>query len=348
MSNYTKATNFTAKDSLPSGNSGKIVKGAEIDTEFTAIASAISSKADSNSPTLTGTPVAPTAAAGTNTTQIATTAFVQNISGGLINNTPIGSTTPATGAFTTVSLQGTSTASAVTNYTNLGGLTINGSLASDGVVGIGATSGGGGGVGIGFGRGGAFDTYLSFYTNSAGNNTVGAMREVARFKDTAALELLSTSSQEGGQLDLQGGSSYSTFSKSIDVYQQDLRFIGSGNWTTQILSTTGTANLNVQGTVSASNLGLGMQGQTWNDVTGSRANGGTYTNSLSYPIAVSAYGTCGSTAAGRGYVDGVQIAFFQAQWNGCGGYGGVFFIVPPGSTYSVSLSNSLDKWYELR
>ena len=77
MSNYTKATNFAAKDSLPSGNAGKIIKGTEIDTEFNAIAAAISSKADSNSPTLTGTPLSPTATAGTNTTQIATTAFVQ-------------------------------------------------------------------------------------------------------------------------------------------------------------------------------------------------------------------------------------------------------------------------------
>ena len=77
MSNYTKATNFTAKDTLPTGNSGKIVKGTEIDTELTAIASAISSKADLNSPALTGTPTAPTAAATTNTTQVATTAFVR-------------------------------------------------------------------------------------------------------------------------------------------------------------------------------------------------------------------------------------------------------------------------------
>lgn len=79
MSNYIKATNFTAKDILPSGYSGKIIKGTEIDTEFTAIASAISSKADSNSPTLTGTPTAPTADQDTNLvgdTQIATTAFV--------------------------------------------------------------------------------------------------------------------------------------------------------------------------------------------------------------------------------------------------------------------------------
>ena len=76
MANYTKATNFTAKDGLPTGNSGKIVKGTEIDTELTAIASAISSKADLNSPALTGTPTAPTASSATNTTQIATTAFV--------------------------------------------------------------------------------------------------------------------------------------------------------------------------------------------------------------------------------------------------------------------------------
>jgi hypothetical protein len=76
MANYVKATNFTAKDSLPSGNSGKIIKGAEIDTEFTAIASAVSSKADINSPSFTGTPVGPTATAGTSTTQLATTSFV--------------------------------------------------------------------------------------------------------------------------------------------------------------------------------------------------------------------------------------------------------------------------------
>jgi hypothetical protein len=76
LAQYIKATNFTAKDALPSGNAGKIIKGTEIDVEYTAIATAIASKADTNSPTFTGTPLAPTAAAGTNNTQIATTAFV--------------------------------------------------------------------------------------------------------------------------------------------------------------------------------------------------------------------------------------------------------------------------------
>lgn len=77
MADYTRVYNLTLKDSLPSGNSAKVIKGTELDVELNAVASAISSKADSNSPTFTGTPFAPTASYGTSTTQIATTAFVQ-------------------------------------------------------------------------------------------------------------------------------------------------------------------------------------------------------------------------------------------------------------------------------
>lgn len=76
MANYVKATNFYTKDALLTGNPDKIIKGAEIDAEYNAIATAIASKADTTSPTFTGTPLSTTAVAGTNTTQIATTAFV--------------------------------------------------------------------------------------------------------------------------------------------------------------------------------------------------------------------------------------------------------------------------------
>lgn len=41
MSNYTVTTNFTAKDSLPSGDPGKLIKGADFGTEFTNISTAI-------------------------------------------------------------------------------------------------------------------------------------------------------------------------------------------------------------------------------------------------------------------------------------------------------------------
>lgn len=58
MSNYSKSTNFTVKDSLPTGNPSKIVKGTEVDVEFDAISSAISSKTDSNNSAMTGTATA--------------------------------------------------------------------------------------------------------------------------------------------------------------------------------------------------------------------------------------------------------------------------------------------------
>jgi hypothetical protein len=75
MANFVKSTDFASKDALLTGNPAKIIKGTEIDTEFNNIATAISTKADTASPTFTGTPSAPTAAGGTSTTQIATTAF---------------------------------------------------------------------------------------------------------------------------------------------------------------------------------------------------------------------------------------------------------------------------------
>lgn len=46
MSNYTKSTNFAAKDSLSHGNPAKVVKGTEINTEFDNISAAIATKAD--------------------------------------------------------------------------------------------------------------------------------------------------------------------------------------------------------------------------------------------------------------------------------------------------------------
>ena len=46
MANYTVTTNFGAKDSLPSGNAGKLIKGTEFTTEFNNIATAVATKAD--------------------------------------------------------------------------------------------------------------------------------------------------------------------------------------------------------------------------------------------------------------------------------------------------------------
>tara|TARA_R110000772_G_scaffold102317_2_gene203069 strand:+ start:165 stop:551 length:387 start_codon:yes stop_codon:yes gene_type:complete len=78
MSNYSKLTNFTAKDSLPTGDSNKLIKGSEIDSELVAISAAINTKANTAAPAFTGAPTAPTAALGTSTGQLATTTFVAN------------------------------------------------------------------------------------------------------------------------------------------------------------------------------------------------------------------------------------------------------------------------------
>ena len=72
MSNYSKTTDFEAKDSLPTGDSGKIIRGAEFETEFDAISTAIATKADTAGPTFTGTLTFETISDGT----IGVTAFV--------------------------------------------------------------------------------------------------------------------------------------------------------------------------------------------------------------------------------------------------------------------------------
>ncbi len=127
MSNYVKTTNFTAKDSLPTGDANKVIRGSEFDTEFNAIQVASATKADLGSPTFTGTATfdnvtvtgtvtagtidlnggaldnvvigGTTPAAGTFTSLVSATA---DINGGTADNVAIGSTTPATGAFTSL------------------------------------------------------------------------------------------------------------------------------------------------------------------------------------------------------------------------------------------------------
>lgn len=48
MSDYAKTTNFTAKDSLTTGDPEKLILGADFDTEFNAIATAIATKYDTS------------------------------------------------------------------------------------------------------------------------------------------------------------------------------------------------------------------------------------------------------------------------------------------------------------
>jgi hypothetical protein len=97
--------------------------------------------------------------------------------------------------------------------------------------------------------------------------------------------------------------------------------------------------------------GIGI-GQTWQDVTGSRAAGTTYTNSTGKPIFISVFGT-GSPNSGvmSMTVDGVSLG----QQGSAAVSSGVFYstmtaIVPNNSTYRVNNVNgwTLGSWAELR
>jgi len=52
VSNYTKSTDFAAKDALASGNPAKVITGTAHDTEYNAIATAIATKADATNAVL--------------------------------------------------------------------------------------------------------------------------------------------------------------------------------------------------------------------------------------------------------------------------------------------------------
>lgn len=256
MSNYVKATNFATKDTLPTGDANKIVKGTELDNEFNALAGAISSKADIASPTFTGTPAAPTATTGSNTTQLANTAYVKQ------EITALALANMSTQAKNAVDITGGS------------------------ITGI---------------------TDLAVADGGTGRSTL-----------TANAVLLGN-----------GTSGINSVSPGT-----------SGN----VLTSNGTAWTSATPTAVK---GLGIGGEVWNNVTSSRGFNTQYTNSRSYPIAVSASTTCSTGARITAYVDGVQVAYYGWQFNGCGAYGGTFIIVPAGKTYQLNASEGVQNWMEL-
>jgi len=257
MADYNKSTNFTAKDTLPTGNAGKIVKGTEIDTELNAVSNAIASKSDINSPSFTGTPAAPTATAGSNTTQLANTAFVK-------------------AEITALSLGNMST-QAKTAVDITGGT----------IVGI---------------------TDLAVADGGTGRSTLAANAVLVG----------------------NGTSGVNTVAPGT-----------SGN----VLTSNGTAWTSTAPTVAK---GLGIGGETWQNVAGSRAVGSTYTNGETYPIQVII--TLVNTSGAWFYINGnLVIRQFYDVNTGAGqtGYSFVSAIIPPGSTYQVANGN-LSTWYELR
>lgn len=132
---------------------------------------------------------------------------------------------------------------------------------------------------------------------------------------------------------------------------------GTGTYTVSASQTV--SSTTITGTVqvweSAANQGIGV-GQTWTDVTGSRALSTTYTNSTGKPIEISVGGY--SNGAGGGYIyctfNGSVTVPFGSWYSAGGSYpflGTV--IVPVSATYLVAFavtagSPTYNFWYELR
>jgi hypothetical protein len=75
MANYDLAISWSGKDTLADSSAAKVISGGDFHTEFTAVKAAVNTKADING-SASEAFSATTAGVGTNTTQVATTAFV--------------------------------------------------------------------------------------------------------------------------------------------------------------------------------------------------------------------------------------------------------------------------------
>lgn len=89
-------------------------------------------------------------------------------------------------------------------------------------------------------------------------------------------------------------------------------------------------------------------GQTWQDVSASRASGVTYTNSTGRTIAISVQGTNSTSNFSIAlHVDGILLQVFNGT--NAGNNLSVFGIIPSGSNYYVTTSNfNISVWGELK
>jgi len=91
-------------------------------------------------------------------------------------------------------------------------------------------------------------------------------------------------------------------------------------------------------------------GQTWQDVTGSRVAGTTYTNTTGKPIMVAVYQNYSAVSGAiiSLYINGIVVVSAQLQTVNNSGH--VIGIIPNNTTYAISIvgSGGIVKWSELR
>ena len=89
-------------------------------------------------------------------------------------------------------------------------------------------------------------------------------------------------------------------------------------------------------------------GSTWTNYTGIKTSYTTYTNTTGKYIQAFCNSGCNGGGNGSIWINGNQVANWAAQFNGCGGYScNMAAIIPPGATYYISSSGSVNSWWEL-
>lgn len=144
-----------------------------------------------------------------------------------------------------------------------------------------------------------------------------------------------------------------TFQPISNISAASETVAGKAKIATQALTDAGTDDLTFITPLKLKNTtdkGIGY-GQSWADVTASRALATTYTNSSGKPIEISVWGTTGAASGGLNlYVNSVLIS--KNFYNGAGGNGPqIGAIIPNGATYSVTINSTavtLNGWFELR
>lgn len=131
--------------------------------------------------------------------------------------------------------------------------------------------------------------------------------------------------------------------------------ISSADIASQAEAQAGTDNTKVMTPLRVAQVAIGV-GQTWQNVTGSRALATTYTNTTGRPIQIIVSALSATSAASGSVqllVDGVQLSAAStteasgATWLSI--WGVVTAIIPAGSTYRVNQTQSnLNSWFELR
>lgn len=194
-------------------------------------------------------------------------------------------------------------------------------------------------------------------TASPGTNTTQIATTAFVAAATATLGTMST--QNANNVAITGGTVSGLSSLGVSGTATATSFSGAGtgltgtasslsiggNAATATSATSATSATTATTATNATNI-LGNSSQSYQNVTGSRSSGTTYTNSTGKPIWVWYCATSATAGAiTTAYVDGnlacrTEMDLYPRAFAG--------FVVPIGSTYSINCGGNLAYWLELR